>query len=94
MLTRISGNNIGHPIITGAMDPELKDAIARILEASHKAGKKCGIYCSNGEQAKICADQGFDMINVATDFTSLTSIANAEIKIAKGEKPAAAGLSY
>ncbi|CEJ81721.1 Putative HpcH/HpaI aldolase/citrate lyase family protein [[Torrubiella] hemipterigena] len=88
------GNNIGHPIITGSMDPELKEAIARILEATRKAGKKCGIYCSTGEQAKVCADQGFDMINVATDFTSLTAIASHELSVAKNQTVPGRGLSY
>lgn len=93
MLT-IQGNNIGHPIITGSMDPELKEAIARILDATRKAGKKCGIYCSTGEQAKVCADQGFDMINVATDFTSLTAIASHELSVAKNQTVPGRGLSY
>uniref|UniRef100_A0A8H7TNR2 HpcH/HpaI aldolase/citrate lyase domain-containing protein n=1 Tax=Bionectria ochroleuca TaxID=29856 RepID=A0A8H7TNR2_BIOOC len=46
------GNNIGHPIV-GEMAPELKAALAKILEASHKAGKKCGIYSTGGEQARL-----------------------------------------
>lgn len=93
-LLTVSGNNIGHPIVTGTMDPELKEAIARILEATRKAGKKCGIYCSTGEQAKVCADQGFDMINVATDFTSLTAIASHELSVAKNQTVPGRGLSY
>lgn len=46
------GNNIGHPIITGEMAPQLQDAISRILSETHKAGKKCGIYATGGEQAR------------------------------------------
>ncbi|KAK4101661.1 Phosphoenolpyruvate/pyruvate domain-containing protein [Parathielavia hyrcaniae] len=46
------GNNIGHPIIGGKMDPELDEAITRILKATVAAGKKCGIYCSSGEEAR------------------------------------------
>ncbi|QGI68658.1 hypothetical protein CEK26_012617 [Fusarium fujikuroi] len=38
------GNNIGHPIIQGVFEPQLTDALARVLEVSHKFGKKCGIY--------------------------------------------------
>lgn len=45
------GNNIGHPIINGEVKPELKAAIAKILKAAHDAGKKCAMYCANGEEA-------------------------------------------
>lgn len=45
------GNNIGYPIIDGDVKPELTEAIARILKAAKGAGKKCGIYCSSGEEA-------------------------------------------
>lgn len=45
------GNNIGCPIIDGDVKPELKEAVARILKAAKGAGKKCGIFCSNSEEA-------------------------------------------
>lgn len=48
------GNNIGHPIINGVVKPELKAAISRILKACKDAGKKCGMYASNGEEAAEC----------------------------------------
>lgn len=35
------GNNIGHPV-KGDFDPELKEAIARVLKAFQDAGKKAG----------------------------------------------------
>ena len=55
------GNNIGHPVL-GDFDPELKEAIAKILKAAHGAGKKAGIYATSGEQARMYADQGFNMV--------------------------------
>ena len=57
------GNNIGHPILTGKMAPELEDAIEKIKEAAHAEGKKVGIYCTGGEQAREMADKGFDMVS-------------------------------
>lgn len=45
------GNNIGYPIINGDVKPELKAAIAKILNAAHSAGKKCGMYAAGGEEA-------------------------------------------
>lgn len=55
------GNNLGYPV-TGEFAPELKAAIAKILEAAKANGKKAGIYCTGGEMAKMYADHGFDMV--------------------------------
>lgn len=55
------GNNLGHPI-RGDVPQELKDAIAKILKAAKSAGKGTGIYSISGEQAKMYADQGFQMV--------------------------------
>ncbi|ROT37767.1 HpcH/HpaI aldolase/citrate lyase family protein [Sodiomyces alkalinus F11] len=86
------GNNIGHPILSGIMKQELLDAIARTLAATHKAGKKCGIFCTSGEQAKMFADQGFDMLSVATDYTALQATLAESVSVARGiAKPARGG---
>ncbi|KAM0326646.1 hypothetical protein ACHAQA_006515 [Verticillium albo-atrum] len=88
------GNNIGHPVIDGVMKPELKTAISRVLDASHKAGKKAGIFCTSGEQGKLFADDGFDMVNVATDYTLLQhAVADAASVARSGPRPAK-GTSY
>ncbi|KAF2131336.1 2,4-dihydroxyhept-2-ene-1,7-dioic acid aldolase-like protein, partial [Dothidotthia symphoricarpi CBS 119687] len=65
------GNNIGRPVL-GEMHQELKDAIEAIKEAAHAEGKKVGIYCTSGEQARMYAERGFDMISIATDFIAIT----------------------
>ncbi|TQV95691.1 HpcH/HpaI aldolase/citrate lyase family protein [Cordyceps javanica] len=88
------GNNIGQPILNGVVSDELKAAIARILAAVHNAGKKCGMYCANGAQAKASADQGFDMINVATDYTSLQTLVREELSVASSEEKPERGVSY
>ncbi|KAL2017551.1 hypothetical protein VTK56DRAFT_1985 [Thermocarpiscus australiensis] len=80
------GNNIGHPIIDAKMAPELDEAISRILRAAVAAGKKCGIYCTSGEQAKQYADKGFHMISVATDFTALQAAMEDTLAIARGTR--------
>lgn len=56
------GNNIGAPILEGEQDQKLKDAIRRVLDAAVAAGKKAGIYCISGEQAKGYIDMGFHMV--------------------------------
>jgi 4-hydroxy-2-oxoheptanedioate aldolase len=55
------GNNLGYPV-TDEFAPELKAAIAKILEVAKANGKKAGIYCTGGEMAKMYADHGFDMV--------------------------------
>lgn len=80
-----AGNSIGHPILNGAMAPELTDAIGRILAACRKAGKKCGMYATSGEQAKIFADQGFDMISVAADYTALEYVLKQQFGASQGQ---------
>ncbi|EGX90639.1 Pyruvate/Phosphoenolpyruvate kinase [Cordyceps militaris CM01] len=89
-----TGNNIGQPILNGVVTDELKAAIARVLAAAHKAGKKCGIYCANGAQAKASAAQGFDMINVATDYTSLEALVKEELSVASSQAKPERGVSY
>lgn len=89
-----TGNALGHPIIEGVMATELKDAIAKILAAGQKAGKKTGVYCTGGEQAKIYADQGFDMMNVVTDYTSLGLVAKEQLSFADGSLAPTRGKGY
>ena len=50
----------------GDFDPDLKEAIARILKAAQDAGKKSGIYCPNGDFARRYADMGFQMVGDET----------------------------
>ncbi|AEO54118.1 hypothetical protein MYCTH_2296287 [Thermothelomyces thermophilus ATCC 42464] len=88
------GNNIGHPILGGKMDPELHDAIARVLKAAVAAGKKCGIYCISGAQAKQYADMGFHMISVATDYSTLGEAMVERLTIARGQAEEEKGGSY
>ncbi|KAF4978052.1 hypothetical protein FZEAL_5517 [Fusarium zealandicum] len=88
------GNNIGHPILDGVMAPELKEAIARVLSASQKAGKKTGVYCTGGEQAKLFAEQGFDMMNVVTDYPALDLTAKQQLSFANGSAKPAQGKGY
>jgi 4-hydroxy-2-oxoheptanedioate aldolase len=90
----LQGNNIGHPIIEGQVAQELKDAIAKVLAACHKAGKKCGIFSVGGPQAKLFAEQGFDLISVATDYTALDFTLKEQLATAKGGVKPEAGKSY
>ena len=78
------GNNIGHPILDGSMHENLHAAIAKVLAAANAAGKKAGIFCTSGEQAKGYADQGFHMMSVATDMHILPTGVMQALSTAKG----------
>ncbi|PHH65452.1 hypothetical protein CDD81_2232 [Ophiocordyceps australis] len=78
------GNSIGHPILDGVVDAELKATIATILAACRKSGKKCGIYSTSGNQANEYANMGFDMISVVTDYTALQGLLGQQLSAAKG----------
>lgn len=78
------GNNIGHPILGGTMHDELKAAIDTIHEAAKRAGKKTGIYCTSGEQAREYADKGFHMISAVTDIPAVSQAVEGALSKAKG----------
>jgi 4-hydroxy-2-oxoheptanedioate aldolase len=67
------GNNIGAPILQGVQSQTLKDAIKRVHAAAIKAGKKSGIYCVSGEQAREYSEMGFHMVRFESrsDFITL-----------------------
>lgn len=77
------GNNIGRPIL-GAMHKELEDAIEKIKDAAHAEGKKVGIYCGSGEQARSYAERGFDFISILTDQMAITATFAQTLSVANG----------
>jgi len=83
------GNNIGHPIFDGVMHEDLHAAIAKIFKAASAAGKKSGIFCTSGAQAKVYANMGFQMISVIADMAALPAYLMNSLNEAKGLGPAA-----
>ncbi|KAL8647421.1 MAG: hypothetical protein Q9226_006438 [Calogaya cf. arnoldii] len=78
------GNNIGHPILDGTMHDELKEAVAKIQRVAKENRKASGIYATSGEQAREYADQGFQMVSVATDAASLPASMQSSLTSARG----------
>lgn len=76
------GNNIGRPILEPEMHQELKDAIGKIKDAAHAEGKKVGIYCTGGEQAKEFAERGFDMVSIAADMIGIPAYFSQTLNVA------------
>jgi 4-hydroxy-2-oxoheptanedioate aldolase len=79
------GNNIGHPILTSKMAPELESAIEKIKEAAHAEGKKVAMYCNSGEDARRYAERGFDMMSVLTDQMGITGAFQQSLGVASGK---------
>lgn len=76
------------------MHEELKQAITKIKEAAHAEGKKVGIYCTSGEQAKECADSGFDMISIAADMIAIPAYFSQTLAVASGKGDGQKGSGY
>lgn len=77
------GNAIGRPVL-GEMHEELKGAIERIKEAGHAKGKKVGIYCTSAEDARRCAERGFELVSIANDRGALTEYFSQTLRVARG----------
>jgi len=86
------GNNLGHPIVGGAMHDELRAAIDRVHEAALRHGKKSGIYCTSGAQAREYADKGFHMISVTGDMLALQNYVSEQLGVAKGASEGGGGV--
>lgn len=78
------GNNIGRPIL-GEIHQELKDAIEKIKEAAHAEKKLVGIYTNSGEEARVYAERGFDMISILTDQIGITNAFAHNLSVASGK---------
>jgi len=66
------------------MHDDLHAGIARVLAAAQKSGKKSGIYCGSGAQAKKYIDQGFQMVSVGADTVAIPTYMAAELSTAQG----------
>ncbi|KAJ6115690.1 hypothetical protein N7523_006107 [Penicillium sp. IBT 18751x] len=64
---------------------EHEASIQRILAAAHAHGKKAAIFCTDGNDARKRAEQGFDMISVNTDVGVIRTGMLNELKTANGE---------
>ncbi|KAH7024918.1 Pyruvate/Phosphoenolpyruvate kinase-like domain-containing protein [Microdochium trichocladiopsis] len=69
-------------------------AIQRILKAAKDAGKKAAIFCTGGDDAKMRADQGFDMVSVITDGGVMAAGMFKELSTASSSSAARTGGGY
>jgi 4-hydroxy-2-oxoheptanedioate aldolase len=65
-------------------EPEFVAALERILAAARTHNVATGIFSSNGEAAALRVSQGFQMISVTTDISSLIAAATHNLRLARG----------
>jgi len=69
---------------TEGAEPEFTEALERIKAAARKHHVAPGIFSSTGEAAAERVRQGFQMISVTTDISSLIASATRNLHIARG----------
>ena len=69
---------------TEGAEPEFVEALERIKLAARKHRVALGIFSGNGEAAAERIRQGFQMISVTTDISSMIAAATANLRVARG----------
>jgi len=72
------GNDL--PIGIDREEPEMIEAIKRILNSAHAAGKKAGIHCGTPEYAARMTELGFDMVALSTDLGLFSAASKSSLK--------------
>ena len=60
-------------------EPEMIEAIQRILAAAHRNGIKACLHCGNPDYAARAIEWGFDLVTVGGDSRLLAAAANASV---------------
>lgn len=61
-------------------NPTFKEAINHVLKIAKKQGIPAGIYCPNGKIAAQRIQQGFQLVNIASDFSLLLNGIQTQLK--------------
>ena len=72
------GNDL--PIGIDREEPEMIEAIKKILNSAHAAGKKAGIHCGTPEYAARMTDLGFDMVALSTDLGLFSAASKSSLE--------------
>jgi 4-hydroxy-2-oxoheptanedioate aldolase len=76
--------SLGLPPTLEVTEGEHVRAVERIREACHRGGIAAGIHAPSGEWARRHAEDGFDMVTVATDAALLRAATLREVTVARG----------
>jgi 4-hydroxy-2-oxoheptanedioate aldolase len=83
------GNDL--PIGLDREEPEMIEAIKRILDSAHAAGKKAGIHCGTPEYAARMANLGFDMVSLSSDLGMFSAASKSSLeatrRLMNGDSP-------
>lgn len=71
--------SLGHKPGLDRTEPEMLEAIDKILAAAKAAGIKAGIHCLENEYAKNMLAKGFDLVTLANDVRLLSSAISATV---------------
>jgi 4-hydroxy-2-oxoheptanedioate aldolase len=75
---------LGLPPSSEGAEPEFVEALKRIKAAARKHHVALGIFSNDGEAAVERVRQGFQMISVTTDISSMIAAATRNLRIARG----------
>jgi 2-dehydro-3-deoxyglucarate aldolase len=62
---------------------QVVDGIAKVLSLCKRAGKPCGIFAADAGKARLYSSQGFDLIAVGIDTTTLLTCYKAMVKASR-----------
>ena len=71
---------LGMPPSSDGVEPEFMEALERIKAAARRHQVALGIFSSNGEVAAERVRQGFQMVNVTTDLSSMIASATLNLR--------------
>lgn len=75
--------SLGLPLDFSQPNPDLEEAIEKVLKAAQQAVIPAGIYCPNGQTAAKRIAQGFLLVNVATDIPAMLGGIQAQLDASK-----------
>ena len=75
---------LGLPASSEGAEPEFVEALQRIKAAAQQHNLALGIFSGNGEAAAQRVREGFQLISVTTDVSSMMAGATRNLKVAKG----------
>jgi 4-hydroxy-2-oxoheptanedioate aldolase len=77
--------------ITNPLSPMVVDAIDRVIDTTHRYGKRVGIFCPDSAFARKMIERGCDLVTVMNDAGLVRQATNALIKELESAKLGAAG---
>ncbi len=74
-----------YPIGFDREEPEMVEALSRILDACKAAGIKAALHCGTPSYAAKAVGWGFDMVTLTNDVRLLAAAASANVKAARDQ---------